>query len=182
MYGCTGALPITSKLFIITIITIDSWYLIKFGFICLCGCHLGLAYGSQSSGLQIVVFTLLSYTIFILLWALSDNLRGILSYNIEMRHVEGERIADLKFWFSRVQIHSSMVPSWPDSVVNAQKYHHVFSWKIIWINMDWHLYKWRLTHWALKSIIFIVHREKMFSSWKKTPVFSGCWTHSTVST
>ena len=31
-------------------------------------------------------------------------------------------------------------------------------------------------------MIFMVQREKMFSSWKKTPVFSGCWTHSTVST
>ena len=40
---------------------------------------------------------------------------------------------------------------------------------------------WWITHWALKSMIFMVHREKMFSSWKKTPVFSGCWTHSTVS-
>ena len=30
-------------------------------------------------------------------------------------------------------------------------------------------------------MIFMVHREKTFSSWKKTPVFSGCCTHSTVS-
>lgn len=36
-------------------------------------------------------------------------------------------------------------------------------------------------HVASKSMIFMVQREKMFSSWKKTPVFSGCCTHSTVS-
>ena len=39
-----------------------------------------------------------------------------------------------------------------------------------------------LRYWASKSMIFMVQSEKMFSSWKKTPVFSGCWTHSTVST
>jgi hypothetical protein len=30
-------------------------------------------------------------------------------------------------------------------------------------------------------ITFMVQREKMFSSWKKTPDLLRCWIHSTVS-
>ena len=54
-------------------------HLMRAGLICLCGCHLGLARGSHSSGSQMVVLTRRSKTIFIRLRARSESFRGTLS-------------------------------------------------------------------------------------------------------
>ena len=86
----------------------------------------------------------------------------------------------LELLFSGIKIDTSVVPSRPNCVVDTEEHNHVLAVKRL-AGKEALNTKYTIVYVASKSMIFMVHRENMFSSWKKTPVFSGCCTHSTVS-